>query len=729
MPSAWSLGTALALAASVAASPAGSSSFEVAVSKRIVRQPIDWKLKERSSVTNANALAGQTFDYVIVGGGTAGLVMASRLSENSSVTVAVIEAGTTGAEVEDKILPPAVAYYGGLANQNSAYDWQYLTVPQSELAGRNIFWPRGKLLGGSSAVNGLYMIRQSEIEQDSWAEMVDDHANWGWAPVYSSLKKSETYTPPSQYHIDEAQVVVDESLHGTDGPIHYSYPGLWFNSTYEWIPTLANLGIGTRDPAGGQPWDAFIATSAINPTNWSRSYSKTGYLDPIDYRTNLVVLTGFQATKIVFNGQTATGVQFAAGPGGNQTYTVNAAREVILSAGVIGTPQLLQVSGVGPSDVLTPLGIEVVSDLPGVGMHLTDHLSGAITLNTSFPFSGDPMETNTTYAAEQLALWKEGDPNSLYTSPNDAVVYANLTTLLGSEAAAQQFMNELAANKSEQVQAYTSNAQVQAGYNATYTAELRDVYPSAVGQAEILLANTGTYGGYPGAVTVQIQAAIQHPLSRGSVKINSTSTFDKPEIDPGYLTHPADIVILREAFKFARKISQTAPFSDNVLNELTPGSAVSTDAEWETWIRGVVSTEYHPAGTASMLPQSLGGVIDNAMRVYGVSNLRVIDSSMVPLSLSAHMTAPLYGYSERAYEILLTTPAAVGGSRTTSSSSASSSASSSPSGTATSTANGSATAANNAAQQTSTSGALARSPMAAFVTVALSMLSCVFAFA
>ncbi|GAA5862628.1 hypothetical protein JCM3774_001083 [Rhodotorula dairenensis] len=728
MPSAWSIGTAIALAASAAAASsaavAAGSSSDVAPT-RIARQPIDWKLKERSSVTNANALAGQTFDYVIVGGGTAGLVMASRLSENSTVTVAVIEAGTTGEEVEDKILPPAIAYFGGIANADSPYDWQYDTVAQSELDNRNIFWPRGKVLGGSSAVNGLYMITQSEIEQNSWAEMVDDQANWGWDPVYASLKKSQNFTPPSQYHIDEAQIVIDESYHGTDGPIHYSYPGLFYNSTYEWIPTLANLGIGTRDPANGESWDAFIATSAINPTNWTRSYSKTGYLDPVDYRTNLVVLTGFQATKITFDGKVATGVQFAAGPGDNQTYTVNASKEVILSAGVIGTPQLLQVSGVGPSELLTPLGINVVSDLPGVGMHLTDHLSGAITLNTSFPFSGDPMETNTTYAAEQLALWKEGDPNSLYTSPNDAVVYVNLTTLLGSESAAQQFMDELAANKSEQVQAYTNNAQVQAGYNATYSAELRDVFPSAVGQAEILLSNTGTYGGYPGAVTVQIQAAIQHPLSRGSVKINSTSTFDKPEIDPGYLTHPADIVILREAFKFARKVSQTAPFSDYVYNELSPGSAVSTDAEWEAWLRGVVSTEYHPAGTASMLPESQGGVIDNAMRVYGVSNLRVVDSSMVPLSLSAHMTAPLYGYSERAYEILVATPAAIGGSSTTSSNSASSSSASSsaPASSAGSTAGGTATAANNAAQQTSTSSAFVTSPQAAFASLALSVVA------
>ncbi|GAA5928009.1 hypothetical protein JCM1841_001819 [Sporobolomyces salmonicolor] len=638
----------------------GVASFAALASSAHATAAGNWKLKQRSTVTDASSLSDQTFDYVIVGGGTAGLVIANRLSENSSITVAVIEAGTDGSAVEDSILAPAQAYFSGIANIDSPYDWQYDTVNQSELNNREIYWPRGKLLGGSSAVNGLYMIRQSEIEQDSWGSLVDDQATWGWDAVYPYLKKSETWTPPSDYHISEADMTLNASLHGTDGPIHYSYPGLFYNSTYEWMPTLENMGISTRDPAGGENWGCFIATSAINPTNWTRSYSKTGYLDPIDYRTNLVVLSGFQAQKIVFDGTTATGVQFAASANGT-TYTVSASQEVILSAGVIGSPQLLQVSGVGASDLLTPLGINVVYELPGVGMHLTDHLSGAITLNTSFPFSGDPMETNTTYAAEQLALWKAGDPNSLYTSPNDAVAYVNLTGLFGEEAA-QQLIEEIKANQSALVTAYSTNTNIQAGYNATYSAELRDVYPSAVGQAEILLANTGTYGGYGDAVTVQIQAAIQHPLSRGSVKINSTSTFDKPQIDPGYLTHPADIQILRQAFKFARNVSQTAPFSEYVLNELSPGSAVQTDAEWEAWIRGVVSTEYHPAGTCSMLPESEGGVVDNAMRVYGVSGLRVIDSAVVPLGMSAHMTAPLYGIAERAYDLLVSTPKAVGGS-------------------------------------------------------------------
>ncbi|BGO89994.1 hypothetical protein NBRC10512_001979 [Rhodotorula toruloides] len=631
------------------------------------------QLNRRANTTDAAVLNGQTFDYVVVGGGTTGLALASRLSQNSTLKIAVIEAGSTGDEVQDKVLAPAMAYFGGIANQESPYDWQYTTTNQSELGGRSVFWPRGKILGGSSAVNGLYMIRQSAIEQDSWGSLVGDPEGWGWDTMYPYLKKSETWTPPSDSYVSSAHMVLNQSLHGLDGPVHYSYPGIFYNSMFEWIPTLENMGLDSRDPAGGENWGAFIATSAINPTNWTRSYAKNGYLDPVNYRQNLVVLTGYQATRIVFDGTTATGVEFAASATG-QTFTINASKEVILSTGVIGTPQLLQVSGVGPTDLLSSLQINVVKDLPGVGMHLTDHLSGAMTLNTSFPFSGDPVESNTTFAAEQLALWKAGDASSLYTSPNDAVAYVNLTTLMGGEQQASEFMQQIKANQSALVKAYSSDKAIQAGYNASYSAELRDIYPSAVGMAEILLSNTGTYGGYGDAVTVQIQAAIQHPLSRGTVKINSTSVFDKPLIDAGYLTHPADIQILRQAFKFARNVSQTAPLSDYVLNELSPGSAVQTDEEWDTWIRGVVSTEYHPAGTASMLPESEGGVVDNALRVYGLTGLRVIDFSIVPMSFSAHATAPAYGLAERAYDLLLSTPKLAGGSEPSTSANGSSSA-------------------------------------------------------
>lgn len=354
--------------------------------------------------------------------------------------------------------------------------------------------------------------------------------------------------------------------------------------------------------------------------------------------------------------------------------------------------ELLQLSGIGDSALLGSLGIPVVKDLPGVGMHLTDHLSGQISFSVpNVTFSGDMVTTNETFAAEQMALFEAVDPSSLYNSPNHAVAYVNLTTLLG-DAQAATFIEQLNANQTAIVEAYSTNAAVQRGYAATYAAEVRDIMPSAVGQAELLLSNTGTYGAYGEDVkTMSIQAAIQHPLSRGSVQINSTSAFDPPVVDAGYLTHPADIQILVAAFKYARTISQTQPLASLIGEELAPGSAVQTDAEWETFVRGQVSTEYHPAGTCSMLQEVNGGVVDNALRVYGISGLRVVDSSIVPIGMSAHMTAPLYGVAERAYDLIISTPVAVGGSvseastrPSSSSSAAGSSSTRSPAGSSTS---------------------------------------------
>ncbi|KAM0788362.1 hypothetical protein ACM66B_001502 [Microbotryomycetes sp. NB124-2] len=611
------------------------------------------RLARRGLSTDPGTLNGKTFDYVIVGGGTAGLAVAGRLVENnSSVTVAVIEAGSDGSEVSDDILAPAQAYFDGLAGEDSAYDWGYSTSPQPEL-NRTVFWPRGKVLGGSSAVNGLYMIRASKIEHDSWAGLVDAEDVWGWDAIYPYMKKSENFTAPPSDVVEAAKMVIDESFHGQDGPVHYSYPGFFYPQTNSWVETLGNLGVDTKDPGNGSSYGAFIATSAINPTGWSRSYSKS-YIDSVIDNDNLVILNGLQATKILLDGTTAVGVEFAASAR-STAYTVNAAQEVILSAGVIGTPQLLQLSGIADSNLLESFGIDVVYDLPGVGMHLTDHLSAQLAYNASgAEFTGDAIETNATVAAEQFQLWKDGDASSLYNSPNHAVAYVNLTTLVGEDAASE-LIQDIKNVQDDQVTAYSTNAAVRRGYNATYAAEVEDVYPSAIGQAEILLSNTGGYSAYGNDTKViNVQAAIQHPLSRGSVLINSTSVFDAPIIDPRYLSHPADVQILVAAFKFARQVAQTAPLSQYLSNELNPGSQVSTDAEWEDWIRKSVSTEYHPGSTASMLPEEQGGVVDNACRVYGITGLRVIDAS-------THMTAPLYGIAERAYDLLMTQPRAVGG--------------------------------------------------------------------
>ena len=491
------------------------------------------------------------------------------------------------------------------------------------------------------------MCRASEIEMNSWATLVNESA-WGWENQYLYMKKSEWWQDQTEANKELSNQVTDASLHGTDGPVGYSYPSFVYPQIQYWVPTFANLGIDTRDPAGGETWGAYTAMSALNNSLGAsrRSYAKTGYLDNLAAgNDNLVVLTGYQATRIVFDGTTATGVEFAA-DATSGTYTVNANSEVILSAGVIGSPQLLQVSGVGPAATLEAAGVDVIVDLPGVGAHLMDHLSGELVYSTTAETTGDGVETNTTIADAQFALWQENDPDSLYTAPNNNIAYVNLSTILGGDDAATTFIDELRANMSDYMASYSTDSTIQAGYQATYEREIDDIYPSAVGQVEILMVNTGVYGAYGDGNYIGVQAAIQHPLSRGFLTITSDSTFDAPNIDPGYLTHPADIRILRAGFQYARTVAQTEPLATILGTELNPGTGVQTDDEWDAWIRASVSTEYHPSSSCSMIPQEQGGCVDTSMRVYGTTNLRVVDSSIVPIGMSAHMTAPLYGVAE-----------------------------------------------------------------------------------
>ena len=254
-------------------------------------------LYKRAAIsTDGRDFSGQTFDYVIAGGGLAGLVVADRLSEDADVTVAVIEAGSSGVG-DDTLTTPAANLYD--SSVGTAKDWQYVTTAQQGLGGRTTPWPRGKVLGGSSAINGLYMVRHSASEQAAWAALAAGNSSnattveeiWGWQNMLSNMKKSENFSPPAQgvqSTLGDA-IAWNVSSHGTDGPIHTSWPAVTFDSVAAFVQAAAQVGVPFNpDPDSGNTTGAFVATSAINPGNWTRSFSRTGYLDPYIYRPNLV---------------------------------------------------------------------------------------------------------------------------------------------------------------------------------------------------------------------------------------------------------------------------------------------------------------------------------------------------------------------------------------------------------------------------------------------------------
>ncbi|KAL7413404.1 GMC oxidoreductase-domain-containing protein [Mrakia frigida] len=630
------------------------------------------QMAHRSIVSSPTTVDGQSFDFVIAGGGVAGLALAARLSEWSNTTVCVIEAGGDGSDVQDQIDIAGYSYLNSLTN--TPYDWQYKTTAQVDTNGTVVKWPRGKGLGGSGAINGLFWTKPSEAEYDAWATLnPDGEETWNWSEMDKYTQKAETYNAPTAEHISSFGIIADASAHGSSGPIQSGYPAYLYSVMENWIPTWTALGFTARDLHGGNTHGVNISPSTIRTSNQTRSDSKAGYITPLPPRSNLVILTGYQVTKVNFNSTTsgaavAGGVSFSASKG-STVYSVTANKEVILSGGVVGSPQILQLSGVGPADLMTQYDIDSVVDLP-VGYNLQDHFSTSISFSvpTGTVVWGELL--NTTNAASALAEYTAGDyADSEWTYVNGGIGYPSLADITTDYATyASTATSALASNVKLMTGYQTLPDNVASGLSDQY--ELQNSWLSTdVGQLEVI------FNALSGTSNVAIQIALQHPYSRGTIMINTTDAFSAPVINPGYLGLGYDVDIINKGIVFARKIAATAPMSALTLVEQAP-SAGLVDTALNTWIGTSGSTEYHPLGTCSMLPQAKGGVVSTKLIVYGTTNLRVVDASIIPLHLSSHVMSPSYAIGEKAADLIKADMLSAG---------ASSSSSSSASGTATTT--------------------------------------------
>ncbi|KAI0260750.1 GMC oxidoreductase [Gloeopeniophorella convolvens] len=591
-----------------------------------------------TTTATVDQVADKTFDYIIVGGGTAGLVLANRLSEDPGTSVLVLEAGAEHLNDPTILLPASYARNFG----NPEYDWAFTTVPQKHSDGTVFPWNRGKGLGGSSALNFYVWNRPPAVDIDAW-ETLGNHG-WNWKNFVKYSNKSETWVPPPDDEAAKEKLTWDAAYHGTDGPLgigfHNGRPG-WDVTLEE---TLNTLGIQTvHEPLGGKPVGTFMIPSSVDPRTNQRSYS-VAYL-PKTPRANLTILTSALVSRVLLASPgglaKASGVEFLYA---DKTEVVHAGREVILSAGAIKSPQILELSGIGHPSILAKAGVDTKVALPGVGKNVQEHLYSGISWELKEPekFSTlDPLH-DPAIAAEQLELYKQG--KGLFTVGLVNLTFLPFTAISPrAESIIHEFVEQLVSGK------YDADPALKEQYEVQLEIEKKG--------ADLEMISFPGFLSYPNAPEpgkkyISLCPATNHTYSRGTIHITSADPKVQPEIDPHYFEEEIDILKFIEHVRFVRRVAASTPINKYIGKEINPGEAIQSDAEIAAWIKKYTGTTYHTAGSCSMLPRAKGGVVDEALRVYGTSNLRVVDLSIVPIHISSHTQATVYAIAEQAADII-----------------------------------------------------------------------------
>ncbi|KAK0648113.1 GMC oxidoreductase [Cercophora newfieldiana] len=586
------------------------------------------------------------FDFVIIGGGTAGNALATRLSHGlPHSSILVIEAGPAALDEPDINIPGRKGSALG-----TKYDWNFTTVPQAGLNGRVLPVNRGKVLGGSSAINLMVWDRGAAAEYDQWEEV--GNPGWNWKSMLKAMTKSENYTglPPRPGS-------------GKTGPVKSLVNRMQPTYQEAWIPAVTqSFNISeNHDSLDGRLVGVTFQPTNIDPTHYTRSYSATAYLPLAE--PNLQVLTNTQVAKINFakrgsgHGHGKTELQRATGVTLVNGTIISARREVILSAGAIQTPQLLELSGIGQSSVLKSSKIDTLIELPGVGENYQDHPRVQISYRLRPGYAtADVLRYNATAAALEMEKYRRNE-KSWYDDRRGGFIFANWKQIVSNS------------NDSGLIQlarVVTGAAASPPGnINIGHRKKLEQLNNPTIPQIEIIFSDGYTgRNGYPppnstnfGQNFATFIIVLMHPLSRGSTHLNTSNPLGKPVINPRFLDNEYDIQGFIEAAKFTRRLANAEPLRslwDPTQSEFEPGAnAVQTDAQWREWVKENLFTVCHPSGTAPMLPREEGGVVDSNLVVYGTSNLRIVDWSVMPVQISGHPQTAVYGVAERAAEIVI----------------------------------------------------------------------------
>ncbi len=527
-----------------------------------------------------------SYDYIIVGAGSAGCVLAHRLTEDEDTKVLLLEAGHA-----DRHLWLRLPLKFRDLKTDMRFNWGYDSEPEPHLGDRRVYIPRGRVVGGSSTINGMIYSRGHPSDYDHWRQL--GLAGWSQADVLPYFKRAEGFAGGEGDH------------HGGTGPLSVATGDGSSHAHRAYLTAGRNAGFPVTEDLNGALPEGF-GRCDYTIGRGRRASAATAYLRPARARRNLTIVTAAHAGRVVFDKARAIGVEYRAG---GRTITAHAAREVLLAGGAYNSPQLLMLSGIGPADHLRAHGITPIVDAPEVGGNLQDHVHVGVAYATEHMKSFD-SELRADRLTVAFFNWLFFGRGHLTTLPVGCLAY--LRTHRGLDRPdIELLMNRVAPDA--------------------------HIWFPGIRKPR---------GGFMGARIILL-----HPESRGRVSLRKADPASKPVIAHNYLSAARDRVTLRDGMKTARRIYATSPLKDMVADEIFPAAAVQSDAELDTFIRETASTMYHPVGTCRMGTDA-EAVVDGALRVKGVAGLRVIDASVMPTVPGGHTNAPTIMIAEKAADLL-----------------------------------------------------------------------------